>query len=344
MQLTIKRKWGAFLDSKFSNTLIVGAGAMAINHHLPRFIDVLGCKHIDILETNPQRRAELIKRFDRDAKIELIDQLPDPKDIYDLVLISTPPKFHVEYFELLQANAGVFLIEKPMTMNADEARIICQIASEKEKKVFVHLIRRTLKAYTLIKTLWELRLFGELKSVRLFEGGVFDWNAVSMGSFSNELNGGGVLMDTGPHAIDLLFQVFENIELVESRMDALAPAIEANCVLKLSADKGVPVLLSLTRNRNFSNETVFDFENAEVRAGVRNNNIKVNLKHDVSFIAVPTDITSNQCVNFSSLIDDYYNKYLLSGINNDVAPEDSLKIAELIDAAYSNAELIREGF
>lgn len=332
------------MDSKFSNVLIVGAGAMAINHHLPRFIDILGCRHVFILETNPQRRAALSKRFESDAKIELIDQLPDPKDIYDLVLISTPPKFHFEYFESLQANADVFLIEKPLTINADEARIICQIASEKKKKVFVHLIRRTLKAYTLIKSLWESGLLGELKSVRLFEGGVFNWNAVSMGSFSKDLNGGGVLMDIGPHAIDLLFQVFEKIELVESRMDALAPAIEANCVLKLSADKEIPVLLSLSRNRNLSNETVFDFERGELRVGVRNNDIKVTLKHDVSFMAVPIDITSDHCVDFSSLIDDYYNKYLLSKINNGIGPEDSLKIAELIDAAYSNAELIKGGF
>ena len=344
MQSTIKRKRGTFLDSKFSNTLIVGAGAVAINHHLPRFIDVLGCKHIDILETNPQRRAELIKRFQRDAKIELIDQLPDPKDIYDLVLISTPPKFHFEYFELLQAKADVFLIEKPMTISADEARTICQIASENNKKVFVHLIRRTLKAYTLIKSLWKSDLFGELKSVNLFEGGVFNWDAVSMGSFSNELNGGGVLMDTGPHALDLLFQVFKEIKVIESRMDALAPAIEANCVLKLSADKGVPVLLSLSRNRNFSNETVFDFEKAEVRVGVRNNDIKINLKNNVSFLAAPCDIISDHCVDFSSLIDDYYNKYILAGINNGVGPKDSLKVAELIDAAYSNVELIKEGF
>jgi len=332
------------LDSKFSNVLIVGAGAMAINHHLPRFIDILGCRHVYILETNPQRRAALSKRFESDTKIELIDQLPDPKDIYDLVLISTPPKFHFEYFELLQANADVFLIEKPLTINADEARIICQIASEKEKKVFVHLIRRTLKAYTLIKSLWELGLFGELKSVRLFEGEVFNWDAVSMGSFSNELNGGGVLMDTGPHAIDLLFQVFKEIKLIESRMDALAPAVEANCVLKLSADKGIPVLLSLSRNRNFSNETVFDFEKAEVRVGVRNNDIKVNLKNNVSFLAAPGDMIFNHCVDFSSLIDDYYNKYILARINNGVGPDDSLKIAELIDAAYSNAELIKGGF
>lgn len=332
------------MDSKFSNVLIVGAGAMAINHHLPRFIDILGCRHVFILETNPQRRAALSKRFESDAKIELIDQLPDPKDIYDLVLISTPPKFHFEYFESLQANADVFLIEKPLTINADEARIICQIASEKKKKVFVHLIRRTLKAYTLIKSLWESGLLGELKSVRLFEGGVFNWDAVSMGSFSKDLNGGGVLMDIGPHAIDLLFQVFEKIELVESRMDALAPAIEANCVLKLSAYKEIPVLLSLSRNRNLSNETVFDFERGELRVGVRNNDIKVTLKHDVSFMAVPIDITSDHCVDFSSLIDDYYNKYLLSKINNGIGPEDSLKIAELIDAAYSNAELIKGGF
>ena len=260
------------------------------------------------------------------------------------MLISTPPKFHFEYFELLQANADVFLIEKPLTINADEARIICQIASEKEKTVFVHLIRRTLKAYTLIKSLWESGLFGELKSVRLFEGGVFNWDAVSMGSFSNELNGGGVLMDTGPHAIDLLFQVFKEIKLIESRMDALAPAIEANCVLKLNADKEIPVLLSLSRNRNFSNETVFDFEKAEVRVGVRNNDIKVNLKNNVSFLAAPGDMISNHCVDFSSLIDDYYNKYILARINNGVGPDDSLKIAELIDAAYSNAELIKGGF
>jgi predicted dehydrogenase len=295
------------------------------------------------VEVDPLRRQHLDRRFEEDERVRILESVSTASH-YDLIVISTPPKFHYDYYRKLEDCSNCFLIEKPMTLNADQAQPLMTSATAKAKKVFVNLVRRTLGSYKLVREFYKNNIFGKLRKVEVREGNIFNWPAASMGSFSRDLNGGGVLMDTGPHTIDLLFMIFDTMELVQSRMDAVDPAIEANCILNLIADDEIPVLLALSRNRVFSNEIVLGFDGAELRIGVRQNSIKVNLEEGVSFQMLPEAADLCHDGDFNSLVDKFYEMFLLQQKNDEVGPANSLKIARIIDAAYGNAQLITGGF
>jgi len=316
---------------------------MAINHHLPRFLSLLGSEHISILEIDSFRRAELASRFLENDKIEIVGKTPDTER-FDLVLIATPPKFHYKYYCEFEDSTDHFFIEKPMTLNADQATSLETSSKQNGQKVFVNLVRRTLGSYRLIRQLHNENYFGKLKRVIVNEGGVFNWKAVSLGSFSRDLNGGGVLMDTGPHTLDLLFQVFENISLESAYMDGSGKAIEANCTLDLIADESVPVTVNLSRNRYLSNTVVFEFARATCTVGVRDNAIEVVSTNGVEYTMYPSGIRYCESPTFAQLIDAFYHSFLVSGDNSGVGPSESLKVLKLIDSAYDCAKSMKGGF
>lgn len=314
---------------------------MAVDHHVPRLKRILRSNQIAVFENNSARRVQLRARFKRDTRVEILHGL-DPGARYELVVIATPPRFHLQYFTELLGVADEFLIEKPMTIDFNEAKQLELIAKSANKKVYVNLIRRTLKSYSLIRGIVASGLFGALKQVNVFEGSVFTWKAVSAGSFSRELNGGGVLMDTGPHTLDLMFQVFDELDFRSCRVDGRAPAIEANCQLSVVAEGDVPVDISLSRNRYLSNTTTFEFENAEIEVGVAGETVAVKGSSAGSFQMLGKAVESNP--TWPTLVDNFYRDFLLNRENTDVSPTESLKIARLIDEAYRSADFIEAAF
>jgi len=330
-----------------TGAVLIGGGAVATGFHLPRLRLLPGCGHVTIVETALHRREELRREFARDGSVEILENLPDGRR-FAFGVIATPPRFHLEYFERLKDAAAEIVIEKPLAMNATEARRIREACAAGGPRVYVALIRRTLGGFALVRRMRESGRFGALRGVTIAEGAVFRWPAVSLGSFSRQQNGGGVLMDTGPHTIDLLFQVFDGVECRRAWMDAdvrgAGDAIEANCTLELLADGAVPVSLTLSRNRNLSNSAVFEFESARCSLGVRDDVVKVEMGNGVVLQAVPDDEPGAPGKDFKGLFDRFYRRFPARHDNGGVSPEESERVLRVIDAAYANAGPVRGGF
>jgi hypothetical protein len=152
-------------------------------------------------------------------------------------------------------------------------------------------------------------------------------------------------MDTGPHVLDLLLQVFDELQLIDASMDAwgTTTAIEANCVLNILGDGKIPCRVALSRNRNLSNQAVFDFEDAEVVLRVRDNHIVVNTKQGSTYRMMP-DHADHTPIAYPKFFDMFYERFLIPGDNSEVTPELSLKAIELIEQAYIGASTLPEGF
>jgi len=329
---------------EYSSVLLVGGGAMAIRQHLPRLLGLLGSRSVDIYEADPARRALLAAQFRRERRVRLLEHI-DSKDQFDLVVIATPPRFHYDYYRQLEGQAERFLIEKPMTVNAGQAAQLADYARSKGKKVFVNLLRRGLGSYRLLRTLYQQQEFGRLERVQLCEGGVFSWEAASLGPFSKDLSGGGVLMDIGPHALDLLLQLFDELTLQAAFMDSAGTAVEANCTLDLAADGGVPVTVSLSRNRCLSNTTLLQFERATCSAGVRDNAIAVKAHGTTEYVMYPAAGPGSAAApGFAALLDAFYEQFLMQGQNRGVGPAESQRIMQIIDQAYATGQPMQRVF
>jgi predicted dehydrogenase len=320
--------------------MLIGGGAVAIEFHLPRLLAILGATRVEIVETDPGRCTELAHRFDRDPRVEIVTEsdLARPRD---WVVIATPPKFHADYFHAVSGAARGVVIEKPVAIDVAKAESIGSAIASDGSMVWVNLLRRCLTSFSLLRKLWLEDQFGALQSVELHEGRVYAWQASSLGSFSKDLNGGGVLMDTGPHVLDLLLQVFDELCLEHAWIDGETRGIEANATLALRGD-GVPVTVQMSRNRNLSNSAVFEFERARCRVGVCDDEIAVTTRSGQSF-TIHAD-PSRSSPGFSDLFDRFYVEKLLALDNTGVGIEESLSALRVIEAAYAEAEPMRGGF
>lgn len=329
-----------------ATALIVGGGAVGIEFHLPRIAANCNVETVYVVEPDPGRRQELAARFRRRKDIVLVSDLP-PSMRHEVAVVATPPKFHEMYVARLAGQTNRLLIEKPIARTLGEAKAIVDHLDRAGTPAFVCHIRRTLGSFRFIHEAVAQGLFGELKSVSVHEGGVFSWRAVSLGSFSRDLNGGGVLLDTGPHTLDLMFQVFDELKLKRAWMDADmrrgVKAIEANCVLDLEAGGGVPVEVVLSRNRTLSNKACFAFARAVLTADVRDNTIEIAAGSGSRLQCVAGSAHAMK-MEFGDLFDAFYRRFVVPGDNRGVAPRDALKVMRVIDDAYAGASLCTDGF
>ncbi|MBI2993378.1 MAG: Gfo/Idh/MocA family oxidoreductase [Gammaproteobacteria bacterium] len=329
-----------------ATALIVGGGAVGIEFHLPRISANCNVKTVYIVEPDARRRQELAARFRRRGDITLVADLPSSLR-HEIAVVATPPKFHEMYVTRLAGQTSRLLIEKPIARTLGETKAIAEQVSSAGTTAFVCHIRRTLDSFRFIREAMTQCLFGELRSVSVHEGGVFSWRAVSMGSFSRDLNGGGVLLDTGPHTLDLLFQVFDALELRRAWMDADMrrgiKAIEANCVLDLEATGGIPVEFVLSRNRRLSNKACFNFAKAVLTADVRDNTLEIATGSGSRLQGVAGSAGARK-MEFKDLFDAFYQQYVVPGDNRGVSPREALKVMQIIDDAYAGASLCTGGF
>lgn len=321
--------------------ILVGGGAVGVEHHLPRMFQLLAAQRVCIVEPSVARRAFLTERFQGFAPVEVMAEVPKQRR-FDFAVIATPPRFHRECHRQLAAQCGRFLIEKPLALTAADAAGIAEIAGRCGHQVWVNLLRRSLSSYALLRRLLAEQRFGPLQRVRYNEGDVFNWQAVSLGSFSKALNGGGVLMDTGPHALDLLLWVLGELRLCAAWTDAEPEGVEANCLLELEMATGVPVIVQLSRNRRLSNTLSLEFAQGSCRVPVRAEGIEVRLQGREPYWLFGE--SAPEPVNFAGLFDRFYQRFCLVGNTDGVGIAESLRLHALIDASYAAARPMKAGF
>lgn len=324
---------------------IIGGGAVGVDFHLPRLRSLCGAKEVLIVEPGAERSAQLQARLGNKG-VSVVPELPASGN-FSVAVVATPPKFHLDYVEKLAGRCGQLLVEKPLARNFDEAKRIADLTAKAGQKTFVCHIRRALHSYRSIRQLVAEGVFGRLQNVRVYEGSVFRWRVASIGSFSRELNGGGVLMDTGPHTVDLLLQVFDSLTLTSSEMDAPirshAGVIEANCRLTLLGDEHTPIELTLSRNRNLSNKAYFQFDKALIAADVRDNSLELLIGDQCRLRGIPL-AGQAKALNFPELFDAYYREYIVANDNTGVSPLSALPVMRVIDDAYAQAQMTQEVF
>ena len=93
---------------------------------------------------------------------------------------------------------------------------------------------------------------GDIKEFEVREGMVFDADADSDALLKPAMSGGGVLMDTGAHTLDLLTWWLGDIELVGYSDDSEG-GVEAECVLDCRLASGATGRVVLSRTRDLRN-------------------------------------------------------------------------------------------
>lgn len=192
-------------------------GAGSIGNHLAHASRKLGWE-VDVCDTSPaaleRMKAQIYpQRYGQwDRSINLFLNQEAPRGIYDLILIGTPPEYHLSLaLDALQENPKAIQIEKPVCPpNLCQAQEFYTLSKEKGVLVFVGYDHVVGAATNQVKTLIQERSLGSLQTLdvefREHWGGIFaahPWLSGPRDSYLAYWERGGGASGEHSHALNL---------------------------------------------------------------------------------------------------------------------------------------------
>jgi predicted dehydrogenase len=167
------------------------------------------------------------------------DLVADPN--VDIVYVSTPHPFHAEN-ALLALRAGKHvLIEKPFTLNADEAREVVQAAADANLVVLEALWTRFLPHLARIREIIAAGTLGEVRSLIADHGQNLPKDPQHR--INNRELGGGALLDLGIYPVSLAFDLFGSPETVHAIAAKTATGVDRQTAMVFGYRDGQQALL-----------------------------------------------------------------------------------------------------
>ncbi len=317
------------MGRKFPRLAIIGCGAVVEQFHMPA-LKKIGWYPKFCIDPNIKQA----KKVSKILKSKSYASYNDVIDLFDAAIIAVPHSFHKPIAEDLLNNNKHLLIEKPIASTTDEARSIIDSENFSKGKVQVGLLRRYLESMIWLKKSIDENYFGEIYNLSVFEGGIYTWPVKSNSFWNKEKSGGGVLIDTGAHTIDLLLWIFGHAEIVEYNDDSLG-GVEADCSIELNFNSGFNANIELSRTRSLGAYCIINSERGIFKFSLVSNNIESISKG--STINIPKFAKQS----FNNLANIQLSKWL-SSINNEIAISvnsiEAFKSVELIQKCYSNKQ------
>ena len=250
------------------NVVIVGCGAVTEILHLPALakLDVTPAALID---RDSQRAKELAASAGVRVTASALDEVQVP---IDAALVATPPASHREIaIELMQRGAHV-LVEKPLALSVAEGDEMVQTASDTGVTLSVGLMRRHLAGARWVEAVLKSGMLGSIERFRFEEGGRYNWPIATDSSFRKESAGGGVLIDTGAHTLDLLQWWLGEARVLEYRDDSCG-GVEADCRIELELVAGGRGTVELSRTRALPNTAWISGEHGSLEVSLIENRV-----------------------------------------------------------------------
>ncbi|MBK1987749.1 Gfo/Idh/MocA family oxidoreductase [Sphaerospermopsis aphanizomenoides BCCUSP55] len=176
------------------------------------------------------------------------------------VSISTPPFLHYEMAkQVLQAGKHL-LLEKPITLNATEAKELYHLAKKQDVIASVDFEFRFVPAWQFFSQLLSSNYVGNLRLIKI------DWLGSSRADtsrpwnwYSSQEQGGGALGSLGSHAFDYINWLFGSVRRLNAYLTTAIPerinpetgklkAVETddNCLVSLELTNGTPCQISIS--------------------------------------------------------------------------------------------------
>jgi predicted dehydrogenase len=235
------------------NYILVGAGAIAEQLYLKYFQSA--AYGLWVCENNPRRAAELAKKFPGIHFTTEDFDVITAKQEFKAGFICLPNHLHAAFIRKFREKNIPVLVEKPVVASAADFSVL-----DEGGIIYVAHLRRFFDSSLFLRKLVQTGIFGAVKRVEVSDGGVFSWRLQSDYLLSREKSGGGVLMDSGIHWVDLLISVLGDIKTVHYD-DNNRGGVESECELSFSFENGSGEM-RFSRIRPVKRFIRFEFENA----------------------------------------------------------------------------------
>ncbi len=249
---------------------VIGAGWFATRRHLPDAQANPNVSLTSVCRRDPEARAKVARHFQLSPEQAFEDwrHMLDAGGL-DAVLIATPHSLHFEQAkECLERGLHV-LVEKPMTVHSADAWELVALAKQKGLQLSVAVNPPFWAHCHRIKHALQNVKMGALESASMYWSGsaeyVFGRTPApenmpgivppTMYRADPELNGGGYLMDGGPHLISgLLWVTGMRARRVSALMDSTPTDMRA--ILSIELENGAMATINSIGNSKFAQRRV----------------------------------------------------------------------------------------
>jgi len=199
---------------------IIGCGDVTEVKSGPAFYKVPGSALVAVM----RRDEDKVKDYARRHKVskwytDAGQLIADPE--VNAVYIATPPSSHLEYaLAAIEAGKPVYL-EKPMTLNAGEAKKIKDACNTNHVKLTVAHYRRAQPRFRKLRELINEKAIGDIRYVQL-EFNKQRMNETDLQKSGNawrvdpKVAGGGLFNDLAPHQLDIIYYLFGDAEKISA--------------------------------------------------------------------------------------------------------------------------------
>lgn len=238
---------------------IIGCGNVTEVKSGPAFAKIADSRLVAVMRRDGRLAEDYARRHGvakwyADADALIAD--PDVTAVY----VATPVGSHLEYALKVCAAGKPCYMEKPMTRNAAEARVMLSAFKAAGLPLFVAYYRRGLARFLKVRELLESGAIGTLSgfsyrcaSAVQQRDGELPWR------FKAALSGGGLVMDIGCHTLDILDFIAGPLQDVAGAAANLAAAyeVEDNVVMHFRLPSGGLGSASWNFASDQSDETMF---------------------------------------------------------------------------------------
>lgn len=191
-----------------ARVVIIGYGLGGQVFHAPLVAATSGMVVAGIVTADPQRQQLARERFPHATIFASADELWPLADQFDLIVVTTPNRWHVP-LGLAALGAGLsVVIDKPVALTEADFQLLIEASQQTGKPVIPFQNRRWDGDFLTLRQLIQQDWLGPI--VR-FESHFDRFRPVPKGAWRDEgdpADGGGLLYDLGSHLIDQAIQLF----------------------------------------------------------------------------------------------------------------------------------------
>jgi predicted dehydrogenase len=224
---------------------MIGCGAVTERAHLPVCTNTEDVRVVALVDTNIERARNLAREF----RVPTVQSNTEGLvGLADAAILAVPHALHERIASDLLRKGIHVLVEKPMALTVAECDNMIKAAEAGGAVLAVGLMRRFAPWARLVKHALAAGAIGKTQMFEIREGSRYSWPVASDFFFKKETAGGGVLIDTGAHTLDMVLWWFGDVEQIEYFDDADG-GVEADCEIHLTLANKVQGRVELSRTR-----------------------------------------------------------------------------------------------
>ncbi len=320
---------------------VIGCGDAATQLLIPS-LRRIGWDPRVLADPSPARCEIAAAKLSRRARSALrVTNWKNGIDQFDAAIVAVPHSLHGPTgMDLLNAGKHVFM-EKPLATSADSCRELVALAERRRLVLAVGLMRRYLHVAQWIKALIASGRLGEIRTFSVREGSIFKWGT-SDSFLRPEAAGGGVLMDTGAHTIDLMLWWLGSVSSLRYRDDSYG-GVEGECLISCELESGAVGTVELSRSRRLRNSAYIEGAQGYVEVALHENKILSASPHVLEFeheSVVGTGLPEQRSTElFDAELTDFRSS-VVEGVQLGVPGRQGVRSVELIQRCYAAREAL----